>query len=194
MIRAFAPCLIVCGLLLSLPTAAQDPAAKQPPAGEYQIDTAHASLYFKVGHLGISSVYGRFNEFEGSYILGDTPQFNVTIQTASIDTGIDQRDEHLRTADFFDADQYPEITFKTTSVKVNGNEYVLTGDFTMRGQTREIKLPLTYRGVIEMEGNHHTGFVGSTVIDRREWGMDGFQGAVGNEVSLMISFEGITKK
>lgn len=175
------------------PTTAEQPMAPAAAdvAGDYEIDPAHTSLYFKVEHLGISDVYGRFNELDGEFTLGNRSRFGVTIKTASIDTGIPQRDAHLRTADFFDAEEHPDITYRTTGVDVDGGSYTLNGEFTMHGQTRELVLPLTLRGVRQTEEEQRVGFAGSVVIDRRDWGIDGFQGAVGNDVELMISFEGV---
>ena len=186
----FTAALALLGVLAATPyVIGQD--AQAPPAGEYAIDPAHSSFVFSVSHLGISKVYGRFNEFSGSYTLGGSPSFSATLQTSSVDTNQGKRDDHLKSADFFDARQFPTITFKTTSVEVEGDTYTLTGDFTMHGQTQEVTLPLTYGGTAKMRGDTRTGFHGQTTIDRTQWGLDAWDGMVGNEITLMIAFEGI---
>lgn len=188
--RALPLVLSLCLLLAAAAAAvAQDASPAAPPAGIYVLDTAHTTIGFKVAHLGISEVHGRFNEFEGSVTLGDQPAFNATIQTASVDTGVERRDNHLRSGDFFSADQYPQITFRSKSVEIDGDTYNITGDFTIHGQTNEIVLPLKYQGSTEYRGKQRVGFVGETTIDRRKWGLDAWQGMVGNDVTLIISFE-----
>ena len=162
-------------------------------AAEYTIDGAHASIYFKVGHLDVSEVYGRFNDFEGDVAWtgsADDAAFNVTIQTASVDTGVPKRDDHLRSPDFFNARQHPTITFQSTGVESKGDEaYHVTGEFTMNGRTREITLPMRFLGETTFQGTEKVGFAGELTIDRREWGLDAWQGLVGNDVTLMVSFE-----
>lgn len=192
MIARSLPLVLSLCLLLVTAAAAQDstPAAPpEAPAGTYVLDTAHTTIGFKVTHLGISEVHGRFNEFSGEVTLGEQPAFNATIQTASVDTGVERRDNHLRSGDFFSADQHPQITFKSKGVEVDGDTHKVTGDFTMHGQTKEIVLPLKYFGSTEFRGKQRVGFVGEVTIDRREWGLEAWQGMVGNDVTLIISFE-----
>lgn len=162
-------------------------------AAEYEIDAAHASIYFKTTHLDVSEIYGRFNEFSGDVTwTGDAEDadFGVEIQTASVDTGVKKRDDHLRSPDFFNAVQHPTITFASTGVEAKGDDvFHVTGDFMMNGRTKEITIPMTYHGSTEFRGTEKIGFSGELTIDRREWGLDAWQGLVGNDVTLLISFE-----
>jgi polyisoprenoid-binding protein YceI len=170
-------------------------------AGEkYNIDPAHSSITFKVKHLGLTWVYGRFNEFAGEFTLDkDDPTksfFAVTIKTKSIDTNQDKRDTHLRSKDFFDVVKYPEITFKSTSVKKVKGGFELTGDFTMRGVTK--KLTFTLKGGDQQkefpEGVKRVGFTIKTKLKRSDWGMNFMVGPISDEVGIRIGFEGAKKK
>ncbi len=185
--------LVVTPYVIGQNSAEPGEAATAPAAapGTYKVDPAHSSFNFHVSHLGISLIHGRFNEFSGSYTLGDRPGFQATLQTDSVDTNQGKRDDHLKSSDFFDARQFPTITFDTQRVEVEGDQYTLVGDFTMHGQTHEVTLPLTYHGQAEMQGQTRTGFTGETTIDRTRWGLDAWDGMVGNEITLVISFEGI---
>jgi polyisoprenoid-binding protein YceI len=111
-------------------------------ADNYKIDAAHTRVGFSVRHFGINNVKGNFDEFEGSLLLdeGKIKEASATIQVKSVNTRIQKRDDHLRTADFFDAAKYPTITFKTKSVEQEGGETILIADFTMRGVTKELRL------------------------------------------------------
>lgn len=188
--RLLLPMLAI-GLLACLPAAGQVTPGDAAPAGHYEIDPAHTCLYFRVEHMGISKVYGRFDELEGAFTLGDRPAFEVTINTASINTNVEKRDNHLRSPEFFDAERFPHIRFETRRVEIDGDEYALTGDFTMHGQTHELTVPLTCMGAVEAQGKTRVGFVGTLTIDRRRWGMDTYQGLVGNDIKLLLSFEGV---
>src|SRR5262245_29414833 len=114
-------------------------------ADTYTIDPAHTRVGFSARHLGISNVKGRFKEFTGTLVLeGDElKEATATIQVRSVDTDVPQRDDHLRTPDFFYAAKYPTITFNTKKVQKDDGHFLLVGDFTMRGVTKEISLPLT---------------------------------------------------
>jgi polyisoprenoid-binding protein YceI len=117
-------------------------------ADTYKIDSAHTSIGLSVRHLGLSNVKGQFNEFSGVIVLDDDKitEASGTIQVKSVDTGVQQRDNHLRTADFFDATNYPTITFKTKRVEMTGGQIILVADFTMRGVTKELRLPANLAG------------------------------------------------
>lgn len=180
------PALLV-ALAAALPVRAQD----QVPSGTYAIDPAHASIYFHISHLNLSQIYGRFNKFTGNITLGEQPNVAVTIETGSIDTGVPRRDDHLRSPDFFDARQFPQITFQSTSVTPTDNGYEITGDFTMHGQTKQITIPMALLGPVEMQGKERIGLTGELTIDRTEWGISGASGMVGNDVHIMLSVEAI---
>lgn len=123
-------------------------------ANLWNSDPAHTDLGFSIGHLGISDVTGSFNEFTAT-INSTKADFSdavieASINAASVDTRVEARDQHLKSADFFDVEKYPAITFKSTSLKKAGkNKYKVTGDLTAKGITKEVVLDLTYRGSVE---------------------------------------------
>src|SRR5437660_1620464 len=114
----------------------------------YKIDPVHSSVGFSVRHMVINSVKGKFKQFAGTVVMDNdaVKEANGTIQTASIDTGNAQRDNDLKSANFFDAAQYPTITFKSKRVERKGDETMLIGDYTMHGVTKEISLPVKVSG------------------------------------------------
>lgn len=167
-------------------------------ADTYKVDPAHTRVGFSVRHLGISHVKGRFREFSGALVLeGDVLKEAIaTIQTQSVDTGVAQRDNHLRTADFFDATNYPTITFRTKQVKGKGEHLTLVGDFTMRGVTKEIRLPVTLsKPIKDPWGNTRVGLEGKMKLNRKDYGLRYNQllptgiAAVSDEVELEITAE-----
>src|SRR5688500_14959839 len=124
------------------------------PGGAYRIDPAHSVIGFAIRHYEISLVRGRFRDFSGNIHYDDKDVTKSSVEFAakieSINTGVDRRDAHLRTADFFDVAKYPEMTFKSTRVeRKGGDQYVLHGDFTLRGVTGQIALPFTLTGAIK---------------------------------------------
>ena len=169
-------------------------------ADTYKVDPAHTSVGFSVRHLGISNVKGKFTEFAGTLVLeGEAlKEAAGTIQVKSVDTGVAQRDNHLRTADFFDATNYPTITFKTKSVETKGGQVVMIADFTMRGVTKELRLPVTLsKPIKDPWGNMRVGLVAKTKLNRRDYGINYHQlletgvAAVGEEVELDINAEAV---
>lgn len=146
------------------------------PAGDYKIDQAHTVIGFSIRHNEISLVSGRFKDFTGSihYDPQDVRKSSVEFKAKvdSIDTGVEARDKHLRSADFFEVEKYPEMIFKTTSVARKGKAYILTGDLTLKGVTKQIALPFTITGAIkDMRGNTRMGIAAQTTIDRRDFGI-----------------------
>src|SRR5512138_911345 len=140
-------------------------------ADNYKIDPAHSSVGFSVRHMGVSNVKGHFDEFAGSVVLDNSTiqEANATIQVKSVNTGIEKRDNHLRTADFFEAAKYPVITFKTKRAEKNGDQAILVGDFTMRGVTKELRLPVTVSGPIkDPQGNSRIGLEARTTVNRKD--------------------------
>jgi polyisoprenoid-binding protein YceI len=170
-------------------------------ADSYVLDPAHTSATFKIEHLGISWVSGRFNDVSGKCAIdkSDPTQstFEVTIKATSIDTNQPQRNEHLRSKDFFDVKQFPEMTFKSTSVKKASDAdgvYEVTGDFTMHGVTKPVTF--TLRGGKEAEfpkGTQRIGFFTEFTIKRSDYGMDKMLAAVGDAVKVTVSFEAVKK-
>ncbi|QXD16266.1 YceI family protein [Rhodocaloribacter litoris] len=143
----------------------------------YAIDPSHSRLGFTVRHMGFAKVRGAFEKFEGTISMEDddlaTLAAEVTIEAASINTHDNQRDEHLRSADFFDVEKYPQITFRSTGMKdVSGTSFTLVGALTIHGVTRtvEIEGALTGKGR-DPWGNNRVGFEGRTTINRKDFGL-----------------------
>ena len=150
--------------------------------------------------MGISNVKGVFDEFEGSLVLdeGKIKEASATIRVKSVNTRVQQRDNHLRTPDFFDAAKYPVITFKTKRVETSGGQTRLIADFTMRGVTKELELPVSVTGPIkDPQGNTRIGLEASAKVNRKDYGIN-FNAAletgvslVGEEVAIEINAEAI---
>ena len=174
--------------------------SKANATDNYKIDPAHTRLGFSVRHMGVSNVKGHFHEFVGSLVLdnGSIQEANATIQVKSVNTGIEKSDNHLRTADFFEAAKYPEITFKTKRVEKSGDQTILIGDFTMRGVTKEVRLPVTLSGPVkDPQGNTRIGLEAKTTVNRKDYGMK-FNAVMetgglmlGEEVTIEINAEAV---
>lgn len=145
--------------------------------GDYALDPTHSRLGFSVRHAMITTVRGSFTEFDGTaHIDIDNPSAShasVRIGVASVDTGQEQRDEHLRNGDFFDAPAFPEITFVSTSAEKRGEDTVrLTGDLTIKDVTRPVAVDFELVGSAkDPYGNVRAGFEGSAVLNRKDWGL-----------------------
>ncbi|MFG3054291.1 YceI family protein [Kitasatospora sp. NPDC048239] len=145
--------------------------------GDWTIDTTHSEVGFSVRHAMVTNVKGRFTEYDGKlHLNGTTPadsSAELVIKVASIDTNQAQRDEHLRTGDFFAAETHPEIRFRSTSAeRLRGDSYRMTGDLTIKGTTRQVVLDLDYTGsATDAYGAERVGFEGSAVLDRTDWGL-----------------------
>jgi polyisoprenoid-binding protein YceI len=147
-----------------------------PAVGTYAIDSSHTQLGFAVRHMAVSKVRGRFSTFEGTIDIAENPEdskVSLTIDAHSVDTRDENRDNHLRTNDFFDVPNHPTWTFVSTAIKVvTPTEWKVTGDLTIRGTTRPVTLDVTLEGVVkDPYGNHRVGFSGSTSIDREDFGV-----------------------
>jgi polyisoprenoid-binding protein YceI len=146
--------------------------------GDYVLDIAHSRLGFVARHAMVTKVRGAFNEFEGTaHLDGSDPaksSASVTIDVASIDTRQPQRDDHLRTNDFFDAPTFPKITFVSTAVEqVSEETFRMAGDLTIKDVTRRISIDFEYTGsATDPFGNQRVGFEGSTVINRKDFGVN----------------------
>lgn len=158
-------------------------------AADYQIDVGHSSVNFTAGHLGFAYTAGRFNEFEGAFSdTAGSESVSVTIDASSIDTNHDERDQHLRSPDFFDVRQYPEITFQSTSF----DGETLVGELTMHGKTGTVELDVELVGEGEDPwGGYRKGFVASGTLLRSEWDITYFLPAVPDEIEMVIHVEGI---
>jgi polyisoprenoid-binding protein YceI len=147
-----------------------------PTAGTYTVDTSHSELTFSVRHMMVSKVRGRFGDVEGSLTFAEDPlasSVEIRIGVASIDTGTPDRDAHLTSPDFFDAETFPEITFRSTGVRdVKGDTFTLDGDLTVRDVTRPVSFTATYNGVGRNPwGQVVVGFEGRIELDREDFGL-----------------------
>jgi polyisoprenoid-binding protein YceI len=145
--------------------------------GTYTLDPAHSRIGFVARHAMVTKVRGSFNEFEGTTTIdGENPANSsvaVTLKVDSIDTRNAQRDGHLRTNDFLDIENFPEIRFVSTSITHDGgDDFQVTGDLTVKDVTKSITLPLEFQGAAtDPFGNNRIGFEGSVVINRKDWGI-----------------------
>jgi polyisoprenoid-binding protein YceI len=168
-------------------------------ADDYVIDAAHSGVTFQISHMGVSYIPGRFNQFSGNFTIDTSDpaksSFSLTIKTESVDTNNSKRDEHLRAPDFFNAKQFPTITFASTAVKAVEGGYEVTGDLTMHGETKPITFSLKGGKTAEFPPKViRTGFTSpQIVIKRTDFGVGKPMPVLGNEVYITISFEG-TKK
>jgi len=158
-------------------TTSTMPATLSDLSGNYVIDPAHTRIGFVARHAMVTKVRGAFNEFEGSAVVDGTDftksTGQLTIQAASIDTRNEQRDAHLRSNDFLAMEEYPQITFVATDIRQTGATILqLTGDLTIRGVTNSVTIPFEFGGAAtDPFGNLRVGFEGSTVINRRDYGI-----------------------
>ena len=173
--------------------AAAGPALAQTT---YQLDPVHSQVVFKVKHFGVSNNYGRFNKVEGMVkwdaALLQNSAIEITIATESVDTGAEKRDQHLRSNDFFNAKQFPVITFKSKSISSKGgNMYSVTGDLMLHGVTKEITADFEFIGEIETRRGRRIGGEAMFTIKRSEFGMNFMidNGTVGDDVTVMVNVE-----
>jgi polyisoprenoid-binding protein YceI len=172
----------------------------------WEIDPAHTIVEFSARHMMITTVKGRFSDVSGTIEADeahpDGSSAEVSIDAASIDTRNEQRDTHLRSADFLDVDHYPVITFRSKQVdgaaRKAGDDFKVTGDLTIHGTTREVTLDATYEGKMrDLEGKERAGFSATTKIDRRDFGLVWNQALekggllVGNEIAISVEAEAV---
>jgi len=193
---------------MSLTTTTANPAVRTvdgtevPAAGAYALDASHSEVGFAVRHLMVSKTKGRFSDFAGTIHIGENPlqsSVEVTIQAASVDTRDEQRDGHLRSGDFFDAEAWPTMTYQSRSVRDAGKgRYVVDGDLTIKGVTRPVPLELTFEGgAADPWGGLRIGFSAKAELDREDFGLTYNQALetggvlVGKKVSIEIEAEAV---
>ena len=171
----------------------------------WTIDKAHSAMEFSVKHMMISTVRGKFEDFDGE-ITGDPENFNsmsakINLKAKSIATGNEDRDNHLRSDDLFASTAHPEITFVSRKVNANGEDLEVVGDLTIRGTTKEVTLKGEYSGMVnDPWGNQRFGLTASTSINRQDYGvkwnmvLEGGGLMVGDKVNLSISLEAFAPK
>ena len=175
-------------------------------SGDYTIDTAHSRVGFVARHAMVTKVRGAFDEWEGSFhIDGENPENSsgkVTIQAKSINTRNSQRDDHLRSNDFLSMDEHAEITFVSTGIKQTGDEeFVVSGDLTIRGVTKAVEVEFEYTGTAtDPFGNERLGLEGKVVINRKDFGvswnaaLEGGGVLVSEKVTLELEVSAIKNK
>ena len=194
-IKAMTSVLLITAFILASGLFAPATAAET-----YQLDPAHTSVVFRVKHLGVAYVYGRFNGPSGAFVFdGASPansSIEIQVNSQNVDTAVEKRDNHLRSPDFFNAAEYPAIHFKSTSVKKAGpDNYVIAGDLTLLGKTRPITVKARQTGEgKDPWGNYRRGFETVFTIKRSEFGMNFMMGGVSDEVQLTVSVEGVRQE
>lgn len=172
--------------------------------GTWQIDPTHSDVSFSVRHMMVSKVKGRFGAFSGTIVTAENPlESTVTaeIDASSIDTNSEQRDNHIRSADFFEVEKYPSITFTSSSVEPNGDDYLVRGDLSIKGNTRTVPLKLELNGFgPDAFGGTRAGFTATTEISRKEFGvdidmpMDGGGVVVGDKITITLEIEAVLQQ
>jgi polyisoprenoid-binding protein YceI len=157
--------------------------------GTWTTDAAHTTIGFAVRHLGVSKVHGRFRQATATVDVGDdlaATSVTAEVDMASVDTDNPDRDGHLKSADFFDAEQFPTMTFRSTDISGAGDAYTMTGDLTVRGVTRPVELEVEFFGteVFPMDGTTRAGFEATGTISRKDFGME-FNMALGGDRYLV---------
>jgi len=176
-----------------------------PTAATYEIDSAHSGAHFSVRHLMISNVKGEFSKVTGTVVYDPTnvsaTRIDATIDATTINTRDEQRDAHLRSADFFDTEKYPTLTFKSTQVSKSKDKLRVTGDLTIHGVTREVTLDVDgpTAEVKDPWGNTRVGATASTKINRKDWGLNWNSALetggvlVGEDVTITLDIEAVKK-
>ena len=170
-------------------------------AGTWTIDPVHSEIGFSVRHMMVSKVRGRFTKFSGQIVTAEDPlQSSVTaeIDLTSINTGQEQRDQHIQSADFFEVETYPTMTYKSTGVRVEDGEYVLDGDLTLKGVTKSVPLRLELQGFGEdAYGGYRAGFTATGEINRSDFNVS-FNAplqnggvVVGEKIQLQLEIEAV---
>jgi polyisoprenoid-binding protein YceI len=173
-------------------------------AGTWDIDPVHSEVGFSVRHLMVSKVRGRFTRFEGSFVTAPDPlesSADATIDMTSIDTNDPTRDDDLRSKNFFEVDQYPQMSYRSTGVRVHGDRFVLDGELTARGVTRPVPLQVEPNGFgADPFGNTRSGFTATGSLNRSEFGMtfnmplDGGGVIVADRIDVTIEVEAILRQ
>lgn len=168
-------------------------------AGTWKIDPAHTEVGFVVRHLMISKVRGKFEKFDATFVTGDNPldsSVTATAEVASVNTNDENRDNHLRTNDFFDAPNHPTLSFVSTGVRLENGEYKVDGDLTVRGVTKPATFDFEFGGfVTDPYGNYKAGATATATVDRKDFGLiwnaalEGGGVLVGDKVTITIDLQ-----
>ena len=182
-------------LLLALAPLAMASKSNIAAKETFNIDSVHSTAIFRVQHLGAGNFYGRFNELEGTidWDAEDGPSFDVSIKIESVDSGNEALDKHLKNADFFDAKQFPTMTFKSTGAKKIGDNWKVMGEMTMHGVTKAVEVDMEFVGRADVGRGDRVGFETTFTVKRSDFGMNwGVEnGALGDTTKIIVSLEGI---
>ena len=172
-------------------------------AGTWTIDPVHSEVGFSVRHMMVSKVRGKFKTFSGQIVTGENPlnsSVTAEIELSSIDTGADQRDDHIRSADFFEVEKYPTMTYRSTGVRADGDDFVVDGDLTLKGVTKQVPLTLELNGFgPDPYGGTRAGFTATTEINRRDFGvnfsapMQNGGAVVADKITIHLEIEAVLK-
>ncbi len=172
-------------------------------AGTWAIDPAHSEVAFTVRHLMVSKVRGTFARFQGAVTVAEdvlASSVEATVETASFDTRDAGRDNHVRSRDFLEVETYPELAFRSTGIRQAGDDFVVTGDLTLKGVTKSVELALEFGGVSVSPMGTRAGFSAETQIDRSEFGvdiqmpLDGGGLVVGEKVTIHLEIEAVLQE
>ena len=185
-----------CGLWLAPADAVAAPSAPSSAAsGRYSIDATHSSVLFRIKHMDVSWSFGRFAGFSGEFTLDEDLgkcQVNIEIDAASLDTFDTKRDDHIKGPDFLGVKEFPKISFKSTKVEQDGDDYKVHGDLTFHGVTKTVVLEMAKIGEGDTRMGRRAGFLGSVTLLRRDYGVDTYPNeAISNEVHLTLAIEGV---
>lgn len=173
-------------------------------AGTWKLDPAHSEVSFTVKHMKISKVRGRFEKVDATIVTGEDPKdstIEAVIDVASVNTGQEARDNHLRTSDFFLAEEHPQLTFRSTAIETDGDDFSVDGDLTLRGVTRPVSLKGEFGGVVtDGYGQTKAGATASTKINRHDFGVSwnaaleagGF--TLGDDVTINLDLQVVLQK
>ncbi|HEY4851816.1 MAG TPA: YceI family protein [Streptosporangiaceae bacterium] len=172
-------------------------------AGTWTIDPVHSEVGFAVRHMMVSKVRGKFKTFSGELVTGENPldsSVTAEIDLASIETGAEQRDDHIRSADFFEVETYPTMTYRSTGVRADGDDYVVDGELTLKGVTKQVPLTLELNGFgQDPYGGTRAGFTATTEINRRDFNvnfsapMQNGGMVVADKVTIHLEIEAVLK-
>ena len=185
-------------------TTTLTPDLVQTLQGTWDIDPTHTEVAFVIRHLMVSKVRGTFNGFSGSFVVGDslaTSGVEADIDLATIDTNNADRDAHVRNADFFDVENPPTMTYRSTGLRAEGDHYVVDGELSLHGVTKPVSLALEVNGYLPESpfGDTRVGFSASTEIDRRDFGLEwnapvnGGGVVLGHKIAIALEIEAIRR-
>ncbi|MFD8272651.1 YceI family protein [Streptomyces flaveolus] len=162
--------------------------------GQWALDPFHSAVSFTIRHLGIAKVRGRFNGVEAGLFVGETAgdvRVTATIDLASVDTGNADRDAHVRSADLLDVEKRPTMTYRSTRVSGEGEDWVMEGELTIGEVTRPVTLAVEFGGLVDvpMDGSRHAGFEATGEIRRSEFGLDFAPGLLGEVVKIQLDMQ-----